>query len=176
PDAVPHAPPTAVTFALVEYGNVRVTLFTVVSVTIGPVASTLSVWVGLAPVLPAVSVCTAASVYVPVAESELVGVNVHAPATHGAVPFCVLAPGMVTETVAASRIAAPQAPPKFVTTRFVEYGNVRGTPLTFTSVTTGAVLSTMRVWAPDVPVLPDVSDCVTVIENVPSLASEGDSV
>ena len=79
-------------------------------------------------------------------------------------PFCVAVPVIATETVALSPMAAPHMPPRVVTTTLLEYGNVRTVPLTVVSVTTGVVLSTVSDRAPDVPVLPDVSLCVAVIE------------
>ena len=77
-------------------------------------------------------------------------------------PFCVLAPVIATDTVALSPAAVPQAPPTVVTVALVEYGKVRTVPLTVVSVTTGAVVSTVIVWAPLVPVLPAASVCVAV--------------
>ena len=55
----------------------------------------------------------------PFTDSAVVGVNVHTPAAHGAVPLCVLAPVIDTETVAGSPAAVPHAPPTVVTVAFV---------------------------------------------------------
>jgi hypothetical protein len=57
---VPHAPPTVVTFAFVEYGNVRTTPFTLVTVTVGAPVSMMTDCAAGAPVLPAASVCVIA--------------------------------------------------------------------------------------------------------------------
>ena len=61
---------------------------TVVSVTTGAIVSTLIAWAPLVPVLAAVSVCVAVTLYAPVAESAVVKVKVQAPAVQVAVPFC----------------------------------------------------------------------------------------
>ena len=75
------------------------------------------------PVLPAVSVCVAVTLYAPVAESAVVNVKVQAPAVQAAVPFWVLAPVTATDTVAMSPAAVPQAPPTEVA---VDVGGVAG--------------------------------------------------
>ena len=98
-------------------------------------------------------------------------VYVHTPAEHGAVPLWVAVPVTATLTVAGSPAAVPHAPLTVVTDEFVVYGNERAVPFTDVSATSGAVLSTVIVWAPLVPVLPAVSDCVTVTEYTPSADS-----
>src|SRR5262245_59575322 len=92
------------------------------------------------PVLPAVSPCVTVTVYTPFAENAVVGVYVHAFAAQGAVPFCVLAPVIATDTVALTPDAVVQVPPSVVTVALVVYGNVRATPFTVASVTVGAVV------------------------------------
>jgi hypothetical protein len=171
PAAVPHAPPTVVTVTLIDSGNVRAVPFTVVNVTTGIVRSTLIVCGPVVPMFAAASLWVTVIVYAPSAESAVVGVNVHVPAVHGAVPFCVLVPLIATETVAASPIAAPHVPPKAVTVALLRYGKVRAVPFTDVSATCGSVLSTVMLCAPLVPVLPAVSDCVIVTEYTPSVAS-----
>ena len=69
-----------------------------------------------------------------------------------------------TETVAASPVAPPHAPPTVVTAEFVSSGKVRAVPLTLVSVTTGAVLSTVIALAPLVPTLLALSLWVAVTE------------
>ena len=81
-----------------------------------------------------------------------------------AVPLWVLAPVIATETVAASPAALPHAPPTVVTVVFVVYGNERAVPLTVVSVTTGAVVSTVIVFAPLLALLPATSVWVVVSE------------
>ena len=81
-----------------------------------------------------------------------------------AAPFSLPAPVTVTDTVAASPVVMPQAPPTVVATALVRNGKVRAVPLTVVSVTTGAVLSTVIAWAPLVPTLLALSDCVAVTE------------
>ena len=88
--------------------------------------------------------------------------NVHAPAVHGAVPFCVLAPVTPTATVAVSPGAVPHAPPTEVTAAFVTKGNVRAVPFTVVKVTTGDVASMVSDLAPELPVLPAASVCVAL--------------
>src|SRR5262245_54229929 len=164
PAAVPHPPLTDVALTFSDSGNVRAVPFTEVSVTIGCVRSTLIVCAPVVPVFAAASVWVAVIVYAPSAERAVVGVNVHVPAVQLAVPFCVLAPEMETETVAASPIAAPHVPPKAVTVTLLRYGKVRAVPFTVVSAISGSVLSTVMLCAPLVPVLPAVSDWVTVAE------------
>jgi hypothetical protein len=164
PAAVPHAPPTVVALALSDSGKVRAVPLTVVSVTIGSVRSTLMTWAPVVPVLPAASVCVTVIVYEPSVDSAVVGAKVKVPAVHAAEPLCVLVPVIDTETVAASPKAAPHVPPKAVTVALLRYGKVRAVPFTEVSTTTGSVLSTVMLCGPLVPVLPDVSDCVTVTE------------
>ena len=79
---------------------------------------------------------------------------------------------MATLTVAGSPAALPQAPPIVVTLVFVVYGNERTVPLTVVSVTTGAVVSTVIVFVPLVPVFPPASPWVAVREYAPLTASE----
>ena len=69
-----------------------------------------------------------------------------------------------TDTVPASPVATPHAPPTLVATAFVRNGKVRTVPFTLVSVTTGAVLSTVIDWAPEVPTLLTLSVCVAVTE------------
>src|SRR3954447_11976214 len=93
----------------------------------------------------------------PSAESAVVGVNVHAPVVQGAVPFCVLAPVIATETVGFTPAAVVHVPPTVVTVRFVEYGNVRAVPFSVVIATVGAAVLTVIDCAPVVPRLPAVS-------------------
>ena len=81
-----------------------------------------------------------------------------------AAPFCVAEPVMETFTVGVSPEAVPHAPLIVATATLVMYGNVRMVPLTAVSVTTGAVVSTVIVFAPLVPELPPLSSCVAVTE------------
>ena len=108
----------------------------------------------------------------PFADRAVVGVNVHAPRSHGAVPFCVLAPVMATETDAGSPAAVPHAPPTVVTVELVTNGNERAVPFTVVRVTTGAVVSTVIDLAPLLAELAAASVCVAVIEYAPFTASE----
>jgi hypothetical protein len=89
------------------------------------------------------------------------------PAVQVAAPFSVPAPVTDTLTVVLSPAAVPHAPPIEVTVALVRNGNVRATPFADVMLTTGAVLSTVMLCAPLVPVLPAVSDCVTVTVYVP---------
>ena len=98
----------------------------------------------------------------PLAERAVVGVNVHAPELHAAVPDCVLAPVIDTLTVALSPAATPHAPPNAVTLEFVVYGNERAVPFTVVSVTTGAVVSTVIAFAPLDPLLAAASVWIAV--------------
>ena len=107
----------------------------------------------------------------PSADNAVVGVNDHTPALHAAVPLWVLAPVIATDTLALSPSPEPHEPPTVVTAAPLKYGNVRAVPLTEPTVTTGAVLSTVMLCGFEVPVLPAVSDCVTVTEYAPSAAS-----
>src|SRR5262249_51496481 len=100
--------------------------------------------------------------------SGLLNVYSHTPALHGAVPFSVPLPVTATATVAPSPASVPHAPPTVVPVTFSDSGKVRAVPLTFVSVTTGAVRSTLITWAPVVPVLPAASVCVTVTVYAPS--------
>ena len=88
--------------------------------------------------------------------------KVHALAAQAAVPLCVLAPVIDTETVVFTPAAVVQAPPTVVTVAFVEYGKVRAVPFTDVSVTTGALVWIVMVLAPLVPTLLAVSVCVAV--------------
>ena len=121
-------------------------------------------WAPVVPVLAAVSVWVAVIVYAPSTESAVVGVKVQTPAAQVAVPLCVDAPVIETDTVALSPIAVPHVPPKVVTVALLRYGNVRTRPLTVVSVTTGSVLSTVMLCGLLVPVLPAVSLWVAVTE------------
>jgi hypothetical protein len=113
-------------------------------------------------VFPAVSVCVAVTVYAPVAVSCGLTVKDHAPAVQVAVPFWVAAPPMLTDTVLASPAAVPQVPPTLETAWLLLKGNVRTVPFTRVTATLGAVVSIVMLCAPEVPVLPAVSPCVTV--------------
>src|SRR5262249_54338772 len=128
PETVLQAPPTDVTVTLVEYGKVRATPFTCVSVTTGAVWSIVTVWAPLVPVLPALSACVAVTEYTPAVESAGAAVYAHAPEAHAVVPFCVAAPVIAILTVGLSPAEVPHAPPSDVTARLVEYGNVRAVP------------------------------------------------
>ena len=86
------------------------------------------------------------------------------PAVQVAAPFSLPAPVTDTDTVAASPVATPHTPPTVVATALVRYGKVRAVPFTLTSVTTGAVLSTVIACAPEVPTLLAESDWVAVTE------------
>ena len=79
-----------------------------------------------------------------------------------AAPFSLPAPVTDTDTVAASPVVTPQAPPTVVPMTLVRKGNVRAVPFTDVSVTTGAVLSTVIDCAPEVPTLLALSDWVAV--------------
>src|SRR3954453_21248001 len=168
PAAVVHAPLTVATVALVVKGKVRAVPLTLVMVTVGA-----AVWIviALAPLLPtllAVSVWVAVTLYVPFDASGLENVYVQAPAVQGEVPFSEFVPVTPIATVAVSPAVLPHAPPTVVAVVFVVNGNVRTAPFTDVSVTTGAVRSTVRVWAPVVPAFAAVSVCVAVIEYAPS--------
>ena len=97
-------------------------------------------------------------------------VYVHTPALHVAVPFWVPAPVIATDTVAGSPAAVPHEPPTVVTVVLVVYGKVRAVPLTVVRVTTGAVVSTVIVFAPLVALLVAASVCVAVTEYAPLTA------
>ena len=171
PAAVVHAPPRVVTVALVMNGKVRAVPFTVVNVTVGAAVLMVIDCAPLVPVFVAVSVCVAVMLYVPFADSAVVGVKVHTPAQHVAVPFCVLVPVIATDTVAASPAAVPQTPLSVVTVAFVTYGNERTVPLTVVRVTTGAVVSTVIALAPlFAAVRRALSVWVAVIEYAPLTA------
>src|SRR5262249_23168166 len=107
--------------------------------------------------------CVTVIEYTPSAASAVVGVKVHALEVQAALPFCVLAPVMATDTVGFTPAAVVHAPPMVVTVAFVTYGHERAVPLTVVSVTVGAAVLMVIDWAPDVPVLPAVSDWVAVI-------------
>ena len=111
----------------------------------------------------AVSLCVAVIAYTPSADSAVVGVNVHAPVAQAAVPFCVLAPRIATDTVGFTPAAVVHAPPSVVTVVFVLKGKVRTPPLTVVSVTVGAAVLMVIDCAPLVPVLVAVSVCVAVM-------------
>jgi hypothetical protein len=176
PAAVPHAPDTAATVDAVVYGKVRGVPLTLVSVTAGAVVSMMTVCAPLEPVLPPLSVCVAVTAYVPAADKVGEVVYVQVPLLHGAVPFCVAVPVMLTVTVALSPGNVPHAPPNEVTFTFVEYGKVRAAPFTLVTETVGAPVSMMTVCAPLEPELPAASPCVTVIEYEPLAASVGEVV
>jgi hypothetical protein len=84
------------------------------------------------------------------------------PLVHDAVPFWTAVPEIAIETLALSPAAVPHVPPRAVTGAFVEYGNVRGAPLTDVKLTLGAVRSMTIDWPPLVPLLPPMSVCVAV--------------
>src|SRR4051812_21933309 len=107
----------------------------------------------------------------PSAESAVVGVKVHAPVVQGAVPFCVLAPVIATETVGLTPAAVVQTPLTLVTVVFVMYGKVRGVAFTEVTVTVGAAVWTVIDLAPLVPVFDAVSVCVAVTVYAPFAAS-----
>src|SRR4051812_32541672 len=98
----------------------------------------------------------------PSAESAVVGVKVHAPVVQGAVPFCVLAPVIATETVGLTPAAVVHTPLTFVAVGVVVEGEVRAVPLTDVTVTVGAAVWTVMDFALLVPVLEAVSVCVAV--------------
>ena len=137
--------------------------FTAVSVTTGIVLSTTIDCAPEVPTLLAVSVWVAVIAYTPSAESEVVGVNVHAPVVQVAVPFWVLAPRMATDTVGFTPAAVVQVPPSVVAVVFVVYGKVRAVPLTVVKVTAGAAVLIVIDCAPLVPVFVAVSVCVAVM-------------
>src|SRR5262245_48669433 len=114
-------------------------------------------WAPLVPVLPAVSVWVAVTLYVPVAESAVAKVNVQAPALQGAGPVCGLASVAAPESVELSPEAVPHAPLTDVAVTLVVYGKVRTVPFTEVRLTTGAVVSRLIVCAPLAPVLPAAS-------------------
>src|SRR5215471_12836764 len=116
-------------------GNVRAVPLTLASVTDGAAVLIVIDCAPLVPVFVAVSVCVAVIEYVPDADNVGDVVYVHTPAVHGAVPFCVAAPVIATDTFAASPDAVPHAPLTVVTAAFVVYGKVRTEPLTVVSVT-----------------------------------------
>src|SRR5262245_11684926 len=118
----------------------------------------------LVPVLPAVSPWVTVTVYTPFADNGIVGVMAPAWAMQRAVPFCVVAPVIATDTVAFTPVAVVHAPASVVTVALVVNGNVRATPFTVVSVTVGAVVCTVITFGPEVPVFPAVSDCVAVTE------------
>ena len=93
--------------------------------------------------------------------------NDHAPAEHAALPFCVLAPVIATDTVGFTPAAVVHAPPSDDTVTFVTNGNVRAVPFTDANVTVGAAVLIVIDCAPDVPTFVAESDCVAVIEYVP---------
>src|SRR4051794_31307572 len=171
PATVPHAPPTDVTVVLVAKGKVRALPLTFVSVTVGNVRSTVTVWAPVVPVLAAVSVWVAVIVYAPLAESAVAGVKIHVPAVQVPVPFCVLAPVIETAMLLLSPVDSPQVPPTVETVALLMYGNVRVVLLTLVSATTGMVLSTVIDCAPLVPTLLAVSVCVAVTAYPPSAES-----
>src|SRR3954447_7900970 len=109
-------------------------------------------------------------------ESAAVGVNVHAPVAHAAVPFCVLAPAIAIDTVGLTPAAVVHAPPSVVTVAFVMNGNVRAVPLMVPTVTTGAAVLTVIDCAPVAPVFVAVSLCVAVTAYVPFAETAGEVV
>ena len=84
----------------------------------------------------------------------MVGVKVHALALQAAVPFCVLAPVIATDTVGLHAGRGRARAADVVTVRSVMSGNVRAVPLTVVSVTVGAAVLIVIDCAPLVPVLP----------------------
>ena len=105
--------------------------FTVVSVTTGSVLSTVMVCAPLVPVLPAVSLWVAVTEYDAVGRQRRGGREAsRRPSVQVAVPFCVLAPVIATETVVLTPAAVVQVPPTVVTVAFVVNGKVRAVPLT----------------------------------------------
>src|SRR5262245_25263993 len=172
PPAVVQAPPIVVTVALVMYGNVRAVPLTVVSVTVGAAVLMVIDCGPDVPVFVAVSVWVAVIVYVPCADRAGEAVYVQTPAEQVAVPFWVAAPVTATFTVVESPAAVPHAPATDVMLVLVLKGNVRTVPLTVVSVMTGAVRSTVIVWAPLVPVFAAPSDWVAVTAYAPLTASE----
>src|SRR4051794_1177224 len=162
PIAAPQVPPTVVTVALLVYGKVRGVLLTLVSVTAGSVLSTMTDCAPLVPTLLAVSDCVAVMAYTPSLASAVVGVKVHAPVVQAAVPFCVLAPRIATDTVGFTPAAVVHVPPIVVTVEFVVNGNVRAAPLTVEIVTAGAAVLMVIDCAPLVPVFVAVSVWVAV--------------
>ena len=151
------------TVALLMYGNVRAVPLTEVSATTGRVLSTMIDCAPLVPTLLAVSLCVAVIAYAPSVDRAVVGVKVQAPVVQAAVPFCVLAPRIATDTVGFTPAAVVQVPPTVVTVAFVVNGKVRAVPLTVVMATTGAAVLMVIVCAPLVPVLVAVSVCVAVI-------------
>ena len=135
---------------------------TFVSVTTGAVLSTVIDCAPEVPTLLAVSVWVAVTAYTPLAESAVVGVKVHAPVVHVVVPFCVLAPVIATDTVGFTPAAVVHTPPRVVTVALVTYGNVRAVPFTDVTVTVGAAVWIVIVFAPLVPVFAAVSVWVAV--------------
>src|SRR4051794_29231521 len=109
-------------------------------------------------------------------ESAVVGVNVHAPVAHAAVPFCVLAPAIAIDTVGFTPAAVVHAPPSVVTVAFVMNGNVRAVPLMVPTVTTGAAVLTVIDCTPLEPVFVAASLCVAVTAYVPFAETAGDVV
>src|SRR3954454_9623204 len=109
-------------------------------------------------------------------ESAAVGVNVHAPVAHAAVPFRVLAPAIAIDTVGLTPAAVVHAPPSVVAVAFVMNGNVRAVPFTVATVTTGAAVLMVIDCPPLVPVLVAVSVCVAVMLYVPFAESAGAAV
>src|SRR3954452_8250890 len=107
----------------------------------------------------------------PSAENGVVGAKAQAPVVQAAVPFCVLAPVIATDTVGFTPAAVVHAPPRVVTVVLVVYGNVRAVPLTVVSVTVGAAVLIVMDCEPLVPVLVAVSLCVAVTLYVPFAAS-----
>jgi hypothetical protein len=103
-------------------------------------------------------------------------VNAHTPAVHGVVPLCTDGPAIEIATVALSPAAVPHVPPSAVTFAFVEYGNVRGVPLTLVAVTAGAAVSIVIVRGVLVPVLPSVSLWLAVTVYVPEVDNAGEVV
>ena len=79
-----------------------------------------------------------------------------------ALPFCVLAPVMDTETVVLTPAAMVHVPPSVVTVVFVVYGKVRAVPFTVATVTVGAEVWIVIALAPLVPVFVAVSVWVAV--------------
>src|SRR3954447_7426436 len=112
----------------------------------------------------------------PSAESAVAGVNVHAPVVQAAVPFCVLAPRIATDTVGFTPAAVVHVPPSVVTVELVGKGNVRTDPFTVVSATTGAAVLMVIDCAPLVPVFVAVSVCVAVTLYVPFADNVGEAV
>src|SRR3954449_13454143 len=137
------------------------------------VLSTVIVCAPEVPTLLAESVCVALAEYTPSADNAVAGVNVQAPAVHDAVPFCVLAPEIATDTVGVTPAAVVHTPPIVATVAFVMNGNVRAVPFTVVIVTVGTTRLTVIDCAPLVPVFAAVSVCDAVTLYAPVVESAG---